>query len=207
MVSHISARKRKYITVSLLVVMTLVTIGLSVFLIYHRESVARLEHHGYVGLFLISMLAGSPVPVPTPSMVLTFTLGSLLNPIFVGLAAGMGNTIGNALVYYTGRGGLKAFTDFDKPDSRLGRLLGSRSVSKILNSNNWGEMAIIFLLYIYPIPIATPMVLAMGAERYNFTKFLVVCWLGKVAQGMLFAYLGHFGLRSLLHFFGVANIG
>jgi len=206
MLSHSSARKRKYITVSLLVVMTLVTIGLSVFLIYNWKYVVRLEQHGYVGLFLISLLAGSPVPIPTPSMVLTFTLGSLLNPLFVGLAAGMGNTIGNALIYYTSRGGIKYFTDFSKPDSRLGRLLGGRNISKILNSKNWGEMAIIFLLYVYPNPVATPLVLAMGAARYNFTKFLVVCWLGKVAQGMLFAYLGHFGLRSLLHFFGVANI-
>ena len=30
----------------------------------------------YLGLFFTAMLAGSPIPIPTPCMVLTFTLGS-----------------------------------------------------------------------------------------------------------------------------------
>ena len=206
MLSHISILKRINITISLLVVVTLVTIALSVFLIYHWEYVVRLEHHGYLGLFLISLVAGSPIPLPTPSMVLTFTLGSLLNPLLVGLVAGMGNTIGNAFIYYTGRGSLKLFKGFNMQDTRVGRFFGNRSISKILSSKNWGEMAIVFLLFIYPNPVATPLVLAMGATRFSFTKFLIICCLGKIVQGLLFAYLGHFGLRSLLHFLGVFNV-
>lgn len=181
-------------------------VGLSVFLVYNWKYVVRLEHHGYAGLFLISLLAGSPVPVPTPSTVLTFTLGSLLNPLFVGLAAGLGNTIGNASIYYTGRAGLKFFADFNKPGGRISRFLGGRSISKILNSRSPGELAIVFSLYLYPIPVATPMILAMGAARYSFSTFLIVCCVGKIVQGLLFAYLGHFGLGSLLHFFGVVNV-
>ena len=208
MLSHssISIRNRKYISISLLVVVTLVTIALSVFLIYHWEYVVRLEHHGYLGLFLISLLAGSPIPIPTPSMILTFTLGSLLKPLIVGLVAGLGNTIGNAFIYYTGRGGIKFFKGFNKSGTRLGRFIDNKRISKILKSKTWEQMAIVFLIFIYPNPVATPMVLAMGAARFSFTKFMVICWLGKTVQGLLFAYLGHFGLRSLLHFLGVFNV-
>jgi membrane protein YqaA with SNARE-associated domain len=203
---HNPVRRRKYITISLLVVMTCLTIGLSVFLVYHWQYVVKLEQHGYLGLFLISLLAGSPVPIPTPSMILTFTLGSLLNPIYIGMVAGLGNTIGNSFIYYTGRAGLKIFTDFSHSNSRVGRLLNSERLSRIINSGSWKEMAVVFLLFMYPNPAATPLILAMGAERFSFPKFLVVCWSGKTVQGLVLAYLGHFGLRSLLHFFGVFNV-
>jgi membrane protein YqaA with SNARE-associated domain len=201
-----SIRKRKYITVSLLVVTTCLTIGLSVFLVYNHEYVVKLEHHGYLGLFLISLLAGSPLPIPTPSMILTFTLGSLLNPLYIGLVAGIGNTIGNVFLYYTGRAGLKIFKDFNRQDSRIGRVMRSERVSRLVESKSWGEMAIVFLLFIYPNPVATPLILAMGAARFNLTKFTIICWSGKTVQGLILSYLGHFGLRSLLHFFGVFNI-
>ncbi len=186
--------------------MTCLTIGLSVFLVYNWQDVVKLEKHGYLGLFLISLLAGSPIPIPTPSMILTFTLGSLLNPLFIGLVAGLGNTIGNYFIYYTGRAGLKVFSDFSDSNSRLGRLLNNERISKIVKSENWEEMAIVFLLFLYPNPAATPLILAMGAERFNLTKFLVVCWSGKTVQGLLLAYFGHLGLGSLLHFLGVFNV-
>ena len=198
--------KRKYINISLLVVITCLTVGLSVFLVYNHEYVVKLEHHGYLGLFLISLLAGSPVPIPTPSMILTFTLGSMLNPLYIGLVAGIGNTIGNIFLYYTGRGGLKVFNNSNQQDSRIGRVMRSERVSKLVKSNSWGEMAIVFFMFINPIPVTTPLVFAMGAARFNLTKFLVICWTSKTVQGLLFAYLGHFGLRSLLYFFGVFNI-
>jgi membrane protein YqaA with SNARE-associated domain len=201
-----SISKSKYVTVSVLVVTTCITIGLSVFLVYNHEYVVKLEHHGYLGLFLISLLAGSPLPIPTPSMVLTFTLASILNPLYIGLVSGLGNTIGNVIIYYTGRAGLKVFDDFDKPDSRIGRVMRGKRVSRLVESKSWGEMAIVFLSFIYPNPVSTPLILAMGAARFNLTKFIVICWSGKTVQGLVFAYLGHFGLRSLLHFLGVFHL-
>ena len=201
-----SISKSKFITISVLVVTTCLMIGLSIFLVYNHKYVVKLEQHGYVGLFLISLLAGSPLPIPTPSMILTFTLGSILNPLYIGLVDGLGNTIGNVLIYYTGRAGWKAFDDFNKPDSRIGRIMRSKRVTRLVESKSWGEMAIVFLSFVYPNPIATPLILAMGAERYNLAKFTIICWAGKTVQGLLFAYLGHFGLRSLLHFFGVFNM-
>jgi membrane protein YqaA with SNARE-associated domain len=139
-------------------------------------------------------------------MILTFTLGSLLNPLYIGLVAGVGNTIGNSFIYYTGHAGLKLFTDFSNSNSRVGRILNSERIARIVNSKNWGELAVVFLLFLYPNPASTPLILAMGAERFSFPKFLVTCWSAKTAQGLILAYLGHLGLRSLLHFFGVFNV-
>ena len=201
-----SINKRKYISISVLVVTTCLMIGLSVFLVYNHEYVVKLEHHGYLGLFLISLLAGSPLPIPTPSMILTFTLGSMLNPLYIGLVSGIGNTIVNVFLYYTGRSGRKAFKEDNQQDSRISRIMKSERVSRLVESKSWGEMAVVFLMFINPIPVTTPLVFAMGAARFNFTRFLVICWTSKTVQGLLLAYFGHFGLRSLLHFLGVFHI-
>jgi len=71
-------------------------------------------------------------------------------------------------------------------------------------ANRQGVMAI-FLLSVFPNPILTPMVLSLGAARFNFMKFLLACWVGQTIQAMILAYMGHLGLRSLLHFFGISN--
>jgi membrane protein YqaA with SNARE-associated domain len=201
-----SVGKRHYIAVALLVATIGGSVAVAVFLIYNWQYVIQLEHEGYLGLFLISLLAGSPIPIPTPSMILTFTLGSLLNPVLVGVISGLGNAIGFALIYLTGRGGFRFLPDFDISNSGIGRFLRKMKMSRIVDSpNRTGAMAI-FLLSIYPNPILTPMVLGMGATRFSFTRFFFPCWAGKTVMTMILALLGYFGLRSLLHFLGVFNV-
>jgi membrane protein DedA with SNARE-associated domain len=61
----------------------------------------------------------------------------------------------------------------------------------------------VFVLGMYPNPILMPIIMSMGAARYNFWKFYIVCWAGKTAEALILSYLGYFGLRSLLHIFGI----
>ena len=201
-----SSRRKKYIAAVLLVATIGGSVAVAVFLIYHWEYVTQLEHEGYLGLFLISLLAGSPIPIPTPSMILTFTLGSLLNPVLVGIVSGLGNAIGYALIYTTGRGGVHLLPSFNVSDSGIGRFLRKIRMSRMLDAPNQTGVVAVFLLSIYPNPVLTPMVLGMGATRFSFTKFFLACWAGKTVMSMLLAFLGYFGLRSLLHFLGIFNV-
>jgi membrane protein YqaA with SNARE-associated domain len=201
-----SLTKKKYIAISLLAATIGVSVAIAVFLIYNSKYVIQLEHEGYLGLFLISLLAGSPIPIPTPSMILTFTLGSLLNPVLVGAVSGLGNAIGYALIYLTGRGGLQFLPNFDVANSGIGRLLRKMKMSRLLDSPNRTGVAAVFLMSIYPNPVLTPMVLGMGARRFSFMKFFLPCWAGKTVMTMLLAFLGYFGFRSMLHFLGVFNV-
>ena len=41
--------------------------------------------YGYMGAFIVSFLAGVTVLVPVPSVFVVFTLGAVLNPIFIGI--------------------------------------------------------------------------------------------------------------------------
>ena len=201
-------KTRSYLAIILMVVVVAISIGGSILLIQHWEYIRQLEKQGYWGLFVISLFAGSPIPVPTPGMILTFTLGSLLNPALVGLVSGFGNGVGNALIFWTGRGGHQLFRSMaspkpsdDIPRSRIGRFF--KKMSQVPHFLGDRVLWAVFLLSIYPNPVLTPLILGMGAMRFNFWKFFIVVWAGKTVQGMLLSYLGYFGLRSLLRFLGV----
>jgi membrane protein YqaA with SNARE-associated domain len=200
--------KSKYLAIALIVAIIIISVGGSILIIQNWEYVARLQEHGYWGLFVISLFAGSPVPIPTPSMILTFTLGSILNPILVGFVAGFGNGVGNALIFWAGRGGHHLFRNLTSPKpsggsprSRIGRFFQRilQVPEFVRNKLLWA----VFLLSIYPNPVLTPLILGMGAMRFRFWKFFLVIWAGKTVQGMLLSYLGYYGLRSLLRYLGI----
>ena len=207
-----SSRKNQYIAIGLLAALIIISVGGTVLLIFNWEYVEQLQNQGLLGLFVISLFAGSPIPIPTPSMILTFTLGSLLNPVLVGLVSGLGNGIGNALVYWSGRGGLKFFESFNvsdkdgEPSSRIGRFFRKLKIQQLLNRARSKVLLTVFLLCIYPNPVLTPMIITMGASRFSFTRFFIAVWAGKTVQSMLLAYLGYFGLRSLLRYLGIFDM-
>ena len=206
----LSPRKRKYLAISLLAAIIIISVGGSIFLIFNWEYVEQLENRGLLGLFIISLFAGSPIPIPTPSMILTFTLGSLLNPALVGLVSGLGNGIGNAFIYWSGHGGHAFFKSFTtpsqegEPKSWLGRLF--KMIPNLLNRAQGRVLLTVFLLSIYPNPVLTPMIVGMGASRFDFKRFFAVICAGKTVQSMVLSYLGYFGLRSFLRYIGVFDM-
>ena len=199
-------KKNEYISIALLILTIGGSVAIAVFLIYNWQYVAQLEKAGYLGLFLISLIAGSPIPVPTPSMILTFTLGSLLNPILVGAVSGLGNALGFGLLYLTGTSGHRFLPSFSVADSGIGRFLKKIKMSRLLETPNRTGMVSVFLLSIYPNPVLPLVVIGMGAKRFSFGKFFIACWAGKTVMCMLLALLGYFGLRSILQFLGVFNV-
>jgi membrane protein YqaA with SNARE-associated domain len=205
-----SMKIKRYIAISLMVVIIGITVAGSVLLIQHWEYVKMLESQGLLGLFLISIFAGSPIPIPSPNMILTFTMGSIFNPALVGLVSGFGNAIGNALVYLAGRGGLLFFQNLgltrspnENHPSWIDRILKKFRMPRVREFARKHALLAVFILGMYPNPVLMAIVMGMGAARYNFWKFFVVCWAGKTVESFVLSYLGYFGLRSILHYFGV----
>jgi membrane protein YqaA with SNARE-associated domain len=206
---------RRYIAIGILVLVLAISVGGSVLLVQHWEYVTMLESQGLIGLFVIALFAGSPIPIPTPSMILTFTMGSIFNPALVALVSSFGNACGNSLVYLMGRGGLVFFKNLGitgKNDNQINNVTPSRFRKFI----NWLSMPrakelarknalwAVFILGMYPNPLLMAVVMGMGASRYKFWKFFLVCWAGKMVESLVLSYLGYFGLRSILHFFGIS---
>lgn len=203
---------RRYIAIGILAVITIVSVGGSVWLIKNWQYVAVLEKQGYIGLFVISLFAGSPIPIPTPNLILTFTMGSVLNPLLVALVSSFGNACGNALIYLMGRGGLEFFRNLGvsrnkkqkgiRP-SRTARIFYWFRVSKVSKFLRRHVLTAVFILGMYPNPLLMTVVMGLGAARYSFWKFFLVCWAGKMVEAAALSYLGYYGLRSILHYFGI----
>jgi membrane protein YqaA with SNARE-associated domain len=210
MVIRKNSRRIHFVIIGLFIATTCITIAGCVFIVINSKYLSQLQVHSYSGLFLISLLAGAPIPIFTPGVLITFALGSILNPILVGVVAGLGNVVGNVLAYWTGHGGIRFFSaignisELSEPGlSKIGQFFKKIKGSRLLRFVNRQDIVAIFLLSIFPNPLLTPMVLSLGAARSSFMKFLLACWAGQTIQAMVLAYVGHFGLRPLLRFLGI----
>ena len=212
--SKISVKVKRYIAVSILAVILFGSVAGTVWVITNWQRMEMLEKQGFIGLFVISLFAGSPLPIPTPNMILTFTLGSILNPVLVALVSSFGNAIGNAMFYFVGRGGLEFFKNLEftarKPKgirpTRFARFLFKIKMPRINEFAKKNALWAVFVLGMYPNPLLMTVEMGMGATRYNFWKFFFVCWAGKMVEALVLSYLGYYGLRSILSYFGIHGL-
>jgi membrane protein YqaA with SNARE-associated domain len=155
----------------------LAVLGLSVAIFALRKQFAEMAAIGYPGIFLVSLLGNATIVLPAPSLALVFAMGSALPPLFVGLAAGAGEALGELTGYVAGFGG-RAVTGDQKTFQRL---------------EAWMERAggiTIFVLSMVPNPFFDLAGIAAGALHYPVGRFLLACWLGKSLKTILVAWAG-----------------
>jgi membrane protein DedA with SNARE-associated domain len=171
-----------------------VTIALSVFIIYHRSYIDQIAHWGYIGCFIISVLTNGTFILPGVGIVITFTLGGILNPAIVGAVAGIGEAIGAVGAYFTGYAGRGLFRDSNS-NSYL-------RFSDIIDRH--GSKAIFFVSALLS-PIFYPFAVLLGTLRFGWVRFFLATWAGRTVKNMALAYLGYFGLGSILRLLGVGS--
>lgn len=185
--------RRTAIWVSLLAL--LVTIGLCFLVVYYWEAVTDLSSYGYAGIVFINILAGATMVVPVPALFFVFTFGSLpgFSPLLVGACAGFGEALGAIVIYLTGYGG-RAY-------------LASKQGRRVMNMVDWvkrrGTIAV-FAMSAFFNPFFYPVTIPIGAMRWQLWKFFLATWAGKTIKGLFVAYLGYYGLGSLLRALGIA---
>ena len=169
-----------------------VTVALSLFIINHRSYIDQIANWGYFGCFVINVLTNGTFILPGVGIVLTFTLGGVLNPAIVGAVAGLGEAIGAIGAYFTGYAGRGLVRD-----SNSGLYL---RFSNIIERH--GSKAIFFVSAVLS-PFFYPFAVFLGMLRFGWIRFFLATWAGRTAKSMALAYLGYFGLRSLLQWLGV----
>jgi len=171
------------------------TLFMAVAVVYFWEFVRTLEGYGYVGAFLISILGGATIIVPVPMLAVVFALGGVLTPYWVGLAAGLGETLGALIIYMTGHGAGTALF------SSNGKLQGAYlRIMKLMEQR--GSLTL-FLLSAILNPFFYPAALAAGASRFGMRKYFLICFAGKTIKGFTVAFAGYWGLRGLLRMLGM----
>lgn len=188
-VEKAGSRKKEYIIGG---VSLAVTLALCVAVIFYWDYINKVQQYGYLGAFIISVLAGGTVFVPVPGLLVIFTLGSVLNPMIVGFVGGLGEAIGSIAIYLTGIGGRKAFQNTNH-----------RFVNKF---SDWiqkrGSLAVFGMSAILN-PLFYPFTAVAGMLRFGLVKFFFLCLAGKVLKDVAVAYVGYLGLGFLLRWMGV----
>lgn len=166
----------------------LLVIAITVALFVYRDRVAELGNYGYLGVFVISLVCSATIILPVPGMLLIFALGATFNPVFVGLVAAFGGTLGEITGYtlgYSGRriiGGDRVFIRAEKWIKK------------------WGMLTIFVFSLVPPLPVDV-LGIVTGSLRFPLWKFLLACFLGKAILYTGMAFTGAWGWEIVLPYF------
>ena len=195
----------------------LLTLLLAVAVVYFWEEIQQAQGYGYAGGFLVSILGGVTI-IPVPSLAVTFTLGGVLTPAFVGLISGFGEALGGLTIYLTGAGVETIWSRFRSKEQALERRLGlgddisrpaqfwskgeafyNRLVKRV---GGRGGALVLFIVASMPLSPFYFAGLAAGSLRIGLLRFFLISWAGKTIKGLTIAFAGHWGLYFLLQWMG-----
>ncbi len=86
---------------------------ISCIVIANRQRLQDAAIYGYPGVFVVSLLGNATIIFPAPSLALVFAMGSILNPLWVGIAAGAGEALGELTGFMAGYGGQVVVERYD----------------------------------------------------------------------------------------------
>ncbi len=174
------------------VLSAILTIALCVLVIVYWQVFVQFSKYGYIGVLVISLLAGVTVLVPVPSVFVIFTLGAVLNPVLVGLIAGCGEATGSMVVYLTGLSSARAFHALDHTVmAKFRAWIKSRGALSVF------AMSAIFNPLFYPFTAIA------GMMHFGWWRFYILCLAGKSLKNILVAGAGYYGLKFVIQLFGV----
>lgn len=198
----------------------LLTVLLAAGAVFFWEELQQARGYGYVSGFLVSILGGVTI-IPVPSLLVTFTLGHILNPVYVGLVSGFGEALGGITTYLTGAGVETMWSRLRSKEQNLENQLGRRfDIVRPGQSQLWSKGEAFYnrlakrvggqrgywVLFIVSAMIMSPFYfagLAAGSLRMGLLRFFLISWAGKTVKGMTVAFAGYGGLYFLLRWIGI----
>ena len=169
------------------VLVIFVVLGISVAIFALREQLVQLAALGYAGVFLISLLGNATIILPAPSLALVFAMGGVLNPLLVGLVAGVGEALGELTGYAAGFAGRAVIEDYQTYQRLVGWMERRGGIT-------------VFVLSAIPNPFFDLAGIAAGTLKYPVWRFLLFCWLGKTLKTTLVAFAGAYSVTLIEQF-------
>lgn len=154
---------------------------------------AYVRLYGYPAIFIITLASNASFILPIPSMAMVFTVSGYpeLSPLWVGVVAGVGATLGELSGYAIGYGGQGVVENralYDKLEGWMRR---------------YGPLTLVVLAFV-PNPVFDLAGVAAGALKMPVYEFLFWCLLGKIPKMVLTAYAGFYSIGWVLQLFGVS---
>ncbi len=152
-------------------------VALTIFLVSIREQAQQLAAYGYPGIFALSILTNATLVLPMPGLAITFAAGAIFHPLWVGLIAGAGATLGE----------LTGFTAGLTGHQELERVRLYKRMEGL--TRRYGGWAILVIAFI-PNPFFDLAGAAAGALGMPVSQFLLWSWIGKTLKMLVVAYAG-----------------
>jgi membrane protein YqaA with SNARE-associated domain len=193
-------RRRDGYLILLSVLLIIVIAVLAVLFVDELQNKEQYDRYGYAIAFIVSFMAGATVIVYVPGVPVVFALGGIVEyPFLVGIAAGLGEALGEFTGYMVGRGGEsylrkpasgKLQVKFQKIFSRIDAWMGKRGYLTV------------FLASAVFNPFFDFFGASAGASRMSPWKFYLACASGKIVKATYVAYFGAWGMGRILELFG-----
>ena len=167
----------------------LAVVGITVYIYSIRSQVEQFKEYGYIGIFLVALLANATVLLPAPGVAIIYAMGAVFNPFLVGLAAGTGGAVGELSGYMAGFSGQAVIERTDMYD---------RFKPWVDQYGGWAIMA----LSAIPNPFFDVAGIAAGISKMNMRTFLLSTWAGQLIKMTLFALAGRYSIGWITQFFG-----
>jgi len=175
-------KPRQWVLHALLV---LVSIGIGVSMLLFHKKIENFPVVGYPAVLLIRLAGNATLVLPTPSLAVVFGVGGQLNPVAVGLIAGLGSALGELTGYLAGVGG-RVVVENQETYARVERWMRKRGT------------LVIFGLALVPNPVFDVGGMVAGASNMPVWQFLLAAWAGKSLRLVLFALGGQYFIVQYL---------
>jgi len=178
----------RFLTNMLRVLALFAVVGITLYIYSVRERVEEFAGFGYPGIFLIALLANATILLPAPGVAVIYAMGAIFNPFGVGLAAGLGGTIGELSGYLAGFSGQAVVERMD---------IYNRIKPWVDKYGGWA----ILVLSAIPNPFFDVAGIAAGMAKMPLQTFILFSGIGQLIKMTAFALAGHYSISLLSTFF------
>ena len=178
----------RFLTNMLRILALFAVVGITLYIYSIRDRVEEFAGFGYPGIFLIALLANATILLPAPGVAVIYAMGAIFNPFGVGLAAGLGGTIGELSGYLAGFSGQAVVERMD---------IYNRIKPWVDKYGGWA----ILVLSAIPNPFFDVAGIAAGMAKMPLQSFILFSGIGQLIKMTAFALAGHYSISLLSTFF------
>ena len=150
---------------------------------------------GYLGVFIVSLVSSASIIFPVPGFLFILAASPFLNPWLLGIVAGAGSAVGELTGYIIGKGSHKTLKKLNKWEKKW-----------LKRGEEWFTegrgFLFIFIFAATPLPDDVTGIVA-GLFNYDWKKFLLASFLGKLVMNLMLAFAGLYSIGWLMNVFGL----
>lgn len=183
--------KWKNLFILITLIFLIVLISFTIFIVTPEKIVEKIGlKNSYFVLWFFAFLGGTSILFPFPYYLFTFSFGAAgLNPLLLGISAGLGTLIGDATTYFLAYFGRKTLSK--KNPKFLEKMLDIATKNKF-------QFMIFAFLYASFIPLSDDLIMIpAGVIKYPYKRLAISMGLGKIFLNTMIAFAGFYGWNIL----------